>query len=244
VSISSSPRPEASQPTHLTGWDKYDAYLFDIDGTLLRSRDRIHYNSFQQCMLDVLGRNVSIDNVPVHGSTDTGILRDALEQAGIAHAEWLHREAEILESMRQIVFRQRGQMQPEVLPAVTPVLQYLQQKQATLGLATGNLEAIGWLKVELAGLRSYFTFGGFSDRFPARADMVAFAAEQARAQAGSAATLCIVGDTPSDIRAARANALPTIAVATGRFSLEELAHHQPEYCIPTLAELLLPAHCV
>jgi len=27
-------------------WDQQNAYLFDIDGTLLRSRDRIHFNSF------------------------------------------------------------------------------------------------------------------------------------------------------------------------------------------------------
>ena len=27
-------------------WDEQDAYLFDIDGTLLRSRDRIHVDSF------------------------------------------------------------------------------------------------------------------------------------------------------------------------------------------------------
>jgi phosphoglycolate phosphatase len=26
-------------------WDRQDAYLFDIDGTLLRSRDRIHFDS-------------------------------------------------------------------------------------------------------------------------------------------------------------------------------------------------------
>ena len=27
-------------------WDEQDAYLFDIDGTLLRNRDRIHRDSF------------------------------------------------------------------------------------------------------------------------------------------------------------------------------------------------------
>jgi len=27
-------------------WDGQDAYLFDIDGTLLRSRDRVHMDSF------------------------------------------------------------------------------------------------------------------------------------------------------------------------------------------------------
>ena len=26
-------------------WDGQDAYLFDIDGTLLRSRDRVHFDS-------------------------------------------------------------------------------------------------------------------------------------------------------------------------------------------------------
>ena len=26
-------------------WDAQDAYLFDIDGTLMRSRDRVHYDS-------------------------------------------------------------------------------------------------------------------------------------------------------------------------------------------------------
>ena len=27
-------------------WDGQDAYLFDIDGTLLRTRDRVHVDSF------------------------------------------------------------------------------------------------------------------------------------------------------------------------------------------------------
>ncbi|MHB8888497.1 MAG: HAD family hydrolase [Acidobacteriaceae bacterium] len=237
MSLSFSSSADSVQPS-VSGWDHYDAYLFDIDGTLLRTRDRIHYNSFQQCMFDVLGCDVSIDNVPVHGSTDTGILRDALEQAGISNEEWLHREPEILERMRQIVFSQREQLRPEVMPQVRPVLEHLQRQQATLGLATGNLEAIGWLKVEVAGLQSYFTFGGFSDNYPVRADMIASAVEQARHQAGSSASICVVGDTPSDIRAARANSLPVIAVATGKFQLEELAIHQPEYCIPTLGHLL------
>ena len=36
-------------------WDAQDAYLFDIDGTLLRSRDRIHFNAFAASALQVAG---------------------------------------------------------------------------------------------------------------------------------------------------------------------------------------------
>ena len=55
-------------------WDGQDAYLFDIDGTLLRSRDRIHFNSFAASVQRVTGFEVSLAGVPLHGSTDTAIL--------------------------------------------------------------------------------------------------------------------------------------------------------------------------
>jgi len=47
-----------------------------------------------------------------------------------------------------------------------------------------------------------------------------------------------VGDTPRDIEAARANFLSVIAVATGRYSFDELAQHQPEVCASSLADLM------
>ncbi len=67
--------------------------------------------------------------------------------------------------------------------------------------------------------------------------MIADAAKQARNLRGADATICVIGDTPADIRAARANHLPTIAVATGHFSFEELMEHRPEACVSTLAAL-------
>ncbi len=132
-----------------------------------------------------------------------------------------------------------------VMPGVEAVLEHLKAKGALLGVATGNLESIGWIKIENAGLREWFRFGGFCDRFDARADMIAHAAEQARALlendgAGDAAqaTVCVVGDTPFDIEAARANGLPTIAVATGRYSFDALMEHKPEACTTTLEALM------
>jgi phosphoglycolate phosphatase-like HAD superfamily hydrolase len=76
--------------------------------------------------------------------------------------------------------------------------------------------------------------------------MIAHAAEQARAILKSSdgradtenATVCVIGDTPFDIEAARANGLPTIAVATGRYSFDALMEHKPEVCTTTLEALL------
>jgi phosphoglycolate phosphatase-like HAD superfamily hydrolase len=56
--------------------------------------------------------------------------------------------------------------------------------------------------------------------------------------AGKGAKICVVGDTPRDIEAARANFLSVIAVATGRYSFDELAEHQPEVCASSLADLM------
>ena len=105
------------------------------------------------------------------------------------------------------------------MPGVLSVLAYLQSRRKLLGVATGNLEQIGWLKIELAGLRDWFSFGGFSDRHALRSDMIANALAAARKIGGEHVKVCVVGDTPSDIAAAKANGLPTIAVATGSFSL-------------------------
>ncbi|HEX3094339.1 MAG TPA: HAD family hydrolase, partial [Candidatus Angelobacter sp.] len=67
-------------------WDSADAYLFDIDGTLLNSRDAVHYFAFQHAMRQVLGIEASIEGVPVHGNTDIGILRAVLHRAGMNDA--------------------------------------------------------------------------------------------------------------------------------------------------------------
>jgi phosphoglycolate phosphatase len=220
-------------------WDTQDAYLFDIDGTLLRSRDRIHFNSFAASALEVAGLEISLQGVVLHGGTDTAILREAFTLSGIPAATWEPHVEAILDDMRQTVVARRGEMDLWTMPAVAETLAHLAKRGALLGLATGNLELIGWAKVEQVGLREWFRFGGFSDRYTVRAEMIADAAAQARALLPERpnATVCVVGDTPRDIEAARANSLAVIAVATGNYSFEDLAAMEPEVCAVSLAAL-------
>jgi phosphoglycolate phosphatase-like HAD superfamily hydrolase len=219
-------------------WDAQNAYLFDIDGTLLRSRDRVHFDSFASSVQRVTGFEVTLSGILLHGSTDTAILREACHQAGVP-AEVLEQRTEaILEAMRNAVAERRQEMDLVRMPGVEQVLDHLARKGALLGVASGNLETIGWIKVEQAGLREWFRFGGFSDSFSVRSELIGHAGRMARELAGSGAQICVVGDTPRDIEAARANFMSVIAVATGRYSFDELLALQPEVCASTLADLL------
>ncbi|HWA94024.1 MAG TPA: HAD family hydrolase [Terracidiphilus sp.] len=219
-------------------WDGQNAYLFDIDGTLLRSRDRVHFESVAIGVQRAMGIEVSLAGVPIHGNTDTGILREACRQAGIEEDTLEPQVATIRAAMCASVEERRDELDPILMPGITETLKHLAERGALLGVATGNLEAIGWIKIEAAGLREWFRFGGFSDHYPDRAELIAKAAEKARELAGMEASVCVVGDTPRDIAAAHANGLPVIAVATGHFSFEQLAEHKPEVCASSLADLL------
>lgn len=219
-------------------WDAQDAYLFDIDGTLLRCRDGIHVNAFLNSVRTVMGRDVSLDGVTLSGNTDPGILREAFHLSDLDEQHWQPHFDTILQHMREDFAARRQEMRIDKMPGVDETLLHLRTRGAALGIATGNLETIGWLKIEFLGLRHWFTFGGFSDRFPRRADMIAHAAATARIHAGPGASVCVVGDTPSDISAARANQLPVIALATGSYPWEQLMEHQPDVCATNLLALL------
>jgi phosphoglycolate phosphatase-like HAD superfamily hydrolase len=219
-------------------WDRQNAYLFDIDGTLLRSRDRTHMDSIAASVREVMGFEITLEGVSVHGNTDTGILREACRRSGIPADELEPQVAAILAAMGQNVADNRDQLNLYLMPGVQAVLRHLAQQGALLGVATGNLETIGWIKLEVAGLRQWFRFGGFSDHFPVRAAMVGNAARKARELAGDGASVCVVGDTPRDITAAHENSLPVIAVATGNFGFDDLLQHAPEVCTTSLEDLM------
>ncbi len=219
------------------GWDGYDAYLFDIDGTLLHCTDAVHYFAFCEALTGLAGRPLNLDGVVAHGNTDVGILRDALRLAGVAEEEWRPRLAAAREEIGRFVEERAGELCAAALPAVVEVLKHLRASGAVLGVATGNLERVGRVKLGHCGLLGYFDFGGYSDAFETRRDVFGGALRKARELAGAEATVCVVGDTPEDVRAAKANGLDVIAVATGIFPFEELQGEGPDFCLRSLEEL-------
>ncbi len=219
-------------------WDGFDAYLFDIDGTLLNCKDAVHYFAFCNALSGVAGRPLNLDGVVTHGNTDVGILRDAFRLGGVADEVWRPRLREICEGMGTEVEANRAEFRMEVFPGVCAVLAQLQRRKAVLSTATGNLARIGVAKLEACGLWEFFDLGGWSDGLETRAEVFRAALDGVRARVGQGAAVCVFGDTPADVQAAHANRLEVIAVGTGIFSLAELEAERPELCVATLAELL------
>ena len=219
-------------------WDAFDAYLFDIDGTLLNCQDAVHYFAFCDALSAVAGRPLNLDGVVTHGNTDEGILRDAFAQGGVKEAVWRPRLGEIRLQMGAQVEANRAELRIVVLPGVREVLGHLQARGALLSTATGNLARVGEVKLAQCGLRELFALGGWSDGFESRTAVFKAALAQVQARLGAEATVCVVGDTPADVQSAHACGLEVVAVATGIFSQEQLAVDGPELCLGSFLELL------
>lgn len=229
-----------SSTTALFDWRQFEAYLFDIDGTLLEAKGGVHYNSFHTALREIYGCEGRIDMVPVHGSTDIGILRDTLKLNGLLSAEFESRLPEALEIMCAEVERNAGSIDAQPCPGICSLLATLHQQGKLLGVVTGNLERIGCRKLDRAGLLPFFRFGSFGDLRERREEIFRHGVRLARNLRGADTSICFVGDTPNDIRAASHLGLPVIAVATGIHSMDELQQHSPALCLNSCAELLAP----
>jgi phosphoglycolate phosphatase len=219
-------------------WQSFDAYLFDIDGTLLHSRDWVHYNAFHTALQRVYHCDGRIDNVPVQGNTDPGILRAAAKLCGIEGDRFQAPLGEALTLMGDEVERNAADLRPELCASIRELLNALHADGKLMGVCTGNLERIGWAKLKAANVRDRFSVGGFSDQHEFRHDIFRDAMEQAAAHIGSEGKVCFIGDTPNDIIAAHKLGMPVLAVATGIYKLAELQQHNPTHCLPCVTELL------
>lgn len=222
-------------------WDAFDAYLFDIDGTLLHCTDAVHYFAFNDALSSVAGKPMSIDGVVAHGNVDLGILRDAFARADIPEKVWRPRLHEMTARMEAFVALRESEFCINVLPKVNDVLAHLRSRGAVLGTSTGNLAAIGRAKLSRAGLLHLFDFGGWSDGCETRSEVFRRATITARERTRPDAAVCAIGDTPADIRAARDNGLKVIAVATGIYSMDALEAQGPDRLLRSLEELPLRA---
>ncbi len=201
--------------------------LFDVDNTLLYSG-----GAGSLAMRRVFHRLYGIEDgfrrVEFSGRTDSAILRDAMCLHGLLDGEAAAFPREIVrfqEAYLGLLPLTLHEVEGgRTMPGVPELLAALSARDgAHLGLATGNFRDAAFMKLRHFGLDRYFGRGGFADDAEDRGELVGIAIERvADGAAAGPASVWVIGDTPLDIDAARANGARALGVATGPVSVEEL----------------------
>jgi phosphoglycolate phosphatase-like HAD superfamily hydrolase len=215
--------------------------LFDIDGTLLRRAGPHHRQALIDAVRRTTGVETTTEGVPVQGMLDRDILTQMLANAGVSRAHIRRQMPAMVAVAQRIYVRNCPDLRRRVCPGARMLLYRLSRRRIPTGLVTGNLTRIGWKKMERAGLKPYLRFGAFAELARDRAGLVRIAVRHARGRdwIDRTSPVALIGDHPNDIRAARANGVRSIAVATGVVPAEELAEHAPDILVPDLRALSL-----
>lgn len=214
--------------------------LFDIDGTLLTT-DGVGRRAVEQSLTALTGCAVSTGGVTFSGKTDRQILREVLTTAG-AEPQWL--DGRFGECMEAFELAMDELLRPDTvteLPGATEVIPRLADDDAyQLGLLTGNIRPMAYRKVAAIGLDGFFPFGAFGCDHEDRNALPAVASARAREFASrefDPRDVVIIGDTPRDVACARAHGASVVALATGKFSDDQLAASQPDILLGSLHQL-------
>jgi phosphoglycolate phosphatase len=211
--------------------------LFDIDKTLLVG-SKFHYTALKEALSKVYGIKNPRSVPNMQGMTDLKIICTtlALEKLDLDIIK-----SGLDECMDLMYLNFKVALQNKdliVLDGVRPLLENLQRHEIPMGLVTGNMEAIAWLKLEKVGLKKYFKFGGFGDKVVKRSSLVKDAISESEKSLGiiNYKNIFLVGDTPRDILGGQKVGVKTIGVATGDFSKDELKHAGADFILDDLRE--------
>lgn len=214
--------------------------LFDIDGTLLGSGEKVKI-LMRRALEDVFGTAGQVDSYEMSGKTDWQIVTDLMLQAGIEPAVVENRRPVIFAALTRHMEAAAPTLEMHVLPGVTELLERLAgRSDFILGLVTGNVREAVPAKLLAAGIDpALFRFGAFGSEHPDRNALPALALSRLEQSLGIPIPIekvLVIGDTPRDIECARYAGLRVLCVATGRYDRQALAEHHPDYLLDDLSD--------
>ena len=210
--------------------------FFDIDGTML-STGGAGQRAMELALVEEFRIRFPFEDVLTAGRTDCGIadeifskyqLEDSPKERHRFMNSYLERLPECLKTLPGAL-----------LPGVTELLDQLHKlENVHLSLLTGNYVEGAWIKLRHFRIDHYFQSGGYGDDHPHRDDVAKLALQNVcehlnRQVDGHDA--CVIGDTPADIRCARAINARAAAVATGVYSRNQLSPYSPDHLFDDLS---------
>jgi len=182
--------------------------------------------------------DVDLSLIPYAGCTDRRIGHLIRKHFGIAEDESTLRA--YLDDFVNFVSEELPDSDARILPGVSEVVEATRTSpDHQQGLLTGNLRAAAEAKLAPFGLWDYFSFGAFADDAIERLDLGPVALARASECYGvtfAREEVTVTGDTPHDVACARAIGARSLAVASGRFTPEQLAECEPTCLVRSLQE--------
>ena len=205
-------------------------YIFcDIDGTLLYAKGSGRI-AFGEAFKAAYGVNADMTSINFAGATDLGVVATLARENGVKLKTESTRHLFAL--LPELLDKNLVSSPPAVFPGVGPFLDRV-SRHWNLGLVTGNIRRCAYIKLKHAGLDDYFgDVGGFGDDDGNRIRMAALALERA----GNPKESVLLGDTPSDIEAARANGMISVAVCNGQFDRQALEAEHPDMIVDSFED--------
>lgn len=217
--------------------------LWDVDYTLVRAgpAGRVLYETV---LADLYGLDLPVQLRSMAGRTDTSIALEVLTAAGLDALHELprfHARLAALAPDLSAMIRDEGTVLPGVRQALAAVAKHAADGPVVQALLTGNLPALARVKVHALGLTEHLDLdaGAYGDVSAVRADLVTVARRNAAARYGadfSGRGTVLVGDTPHDIAAAASAGARAVGVATGGFSVADLAGAGADVVLPDLTD--------
>lgn len=221
--------------------------LWDIDYTLVNARG-VGSELYTRVFTSRYGRPLPQPG-SMAGRTDRAIAREVLALAGLdGHDGMDGLDQQLLVFQAALndtapAFAARARQVVTALPGASAALAGLAALAPGQGpvqsLLTGNIRPMAEIKLAAAGLTRHLDLevGSYGDLHEIRAELVAPARAAAAAaygqDFGGTATV-LIGDTPLDVAAALATGARAVGVATGHFSVADLAAAGAHAVLPDL----------
>jgi phosphoglycolate phosphatase-like HAD superfamily hydrolase len=211
--------------------------LFDIDGTLIRTGG-VGVKAFAKVFATEFNATDGFERLKFAGRTDVSLVREFFGFHGIpVTPENLHRFFERYVFWLDHILRES---KTALCPGVSDFIRRLQSlsEPPLLGLLTGNVRLGAEIKLRHFNLWDTFVTGAFADDHEQRDQIAAIARERGSRLLNEDlrnGQVLVIGDTPHDIRCARAIGAKALAVATGGAELRDLRDHSPDWALTSLS---------
>lgn len=210
--------------------------LFDIDGTLLHVKRDFLKGVIDKILAELDISREILNGMSFAGRTDKDIFYEMVSsQEDNANLFVTVKEMYVTEMQRQLTGEQL-----DIIDGAQKAVDFAVENRMEIGLCTGNFREVAVAKVEAAGFSDLFQFGGYGCHHKDRAYLPGEASRQHHRLTNRNTEpdqYIVIGDTPNDIRCAKAFGAKSVAVTTGGFTRRDLEMLEPDVVVDNLGNI-------